>query len=186
MSEHLPHNHEAPDNGEKQPNPYGERTVHHEAPAHQPEHGRNRHEIEELIKKVEHEATRSGEVQKHIENSRSEHDRDAGAHIKAHASPRQALKSVQRQLSMPERQLSKIIHNPTVETISDATGATIARPSGLLVGGVFSLLASIGVLFVCRFYGYEYNYGIGLMFLVGGFALGLLLEMLSKLFTARR
>lgn len=185
MSEHLPKNHEAPENGEMQPNPYGERTIHREAPAHQPEHGRNHHEIEELIKKVEQEATRSGEVQKHIEDSRAEHSRDAGTHLKGHTSPKQALKSVQKQLSTPERQLSKIIHNPTVETISDATGSTIARPSGLLMGGIFSLIASVGVLLVCRFYGYEYNYGIGLIFLVAGFAFGLLVEMFSKLLALR-
>lgn len=183
MSEHLP-KHENNHHGEQQPNPYGERVIKHESHTPQVEHGRHKHEIEQLLKKIEQNASPAEKIEQiHIEQSRAEHPHNVhhGSHIKSHSSSRQALKSVQRQLSRPERQFSKLIHNNTVESVSEAVGNTAARPIGLLTAGVFSLIASIGVLIICRFYGYEYNYGIGLMFMAAGFAFGLLIEILLKL-----
>lgn len=184
MSEHVP-SHEIHHNKERQVNPYGERVAPApaEAPTHHAEHGRHQHEIEQLIKKIEQHAP-SAEVlqQKHIEQSRVEQQQhtSGGSHIQSHGSSKQTLKNVQKQLSGPQRQFSKVIHNTAVESVSEAAGNTIARPSGLLTAGVFSLVASIGVLIVCRFYGYEYNYGIGLMFMAAGFVFGLFVELLLK------
>ena len=49
---------------------------------------------------------------------------------------------------------------------------------GLLWGGSFSLIASLAVLWVARFYGYEYNFLIGAGAFIIGFFLGLLIESL--------
>jgi hypothetical protein len=183
MSERLKIEHEAQEHGEHQQNPYGERVIHHETQAHGTEHGRHHREIEQLIKKIEEEAAPIDEVRlEQMERGRTEqHPQYNGSHIKSHGNSRQTVKNMQQQLSKPERQFSKLIHNPAVETFSEAAGTTIARPSGLLTAGIFSLLASLGVLFVCRFYGYEYNYGIGLLFMGIGFFFGLLVEALLKL-----
>ncbi|MBW3569096.1 hypothetical protein KY385_03115 [Candidatus Parcubacteria bacterium] len=101
---------------------------------------------------------------------------------------RQNLKKVQSNLPVYQRQFSKFIHNPKVEKLSDATGTTIARPSGLLFAGIFSFIASLAVLTICRYFGYEYNYLIGLASLGGGFLAGLFLEAFLKIvkkFSAR-
>ena len=56
------------------------------------------------------------------------------------------LTSVRRQLSAPEKQLSKFIHKPVIEKTSDFVGKTIARPSGILLGGIFSFIGSLGFI----------------------------------------
>lgn len=98
-----------------------------------------------------------------------------------HHSYKQTLKSTRRKLTTPERAFSKVIHQPVVETVSDFAGGTVARPSGLLVGGLVSAAASLVVLYICRHYGYEYNFLIGLAGMGGGFVLGLLSEGAYKL-----
>ena len=95
----------------------------------------------------------------------------------------QTLDKVRKQLNTPERQFSKLLHNKIVEIISDIIGTTFARPSGLLFGGIFSLAGSLALLIICRFYGYEYSYSLGLACLAGGFIAGLLIEIIYRLFT---
>lgn len=89
---------------------------------------------------------------------------------------RQTMKRVQRKLPANQRRFSKVIHNPVVETASDVAGGTIARPSGLLAGGITSLIVNLLVIIVCRYYGYEYNYLLGILGFLGGFVLGVTAE----------
>lgn len=178
MSEFLSPRHEK----HEDPAPYGERKVQAEHAPKSPEHERNTQEIDQIIKKIEHHAKPSAEINKqHVEAKpdHEDHIRLASAHIKSH-SAKQAIQRVQKQLSPPERQFSRIVHNKTVDTISEVAGNTVARPSGLLLGGIFSLLGSIAVIVICRFYGYEYNYLIGSICFIGGFFLGLLFELLLR------
>lgn len=133
-------------------------------------------DIEKLTKIVKEHARSSSDIL-------PSHTDHSPAFITRHRSSNTAsstLKQAQNTLSAPERQFSKIIHNSKVETISDAAGGTIARPSGLLWGGIFSLIGSVGVLLVCRYYGYEYNYLIGMASFAGGYFMGFLLEGLAK------
>jgi hypothetical protein len=94
---------------------------------------------------------------------------------------KQTIKRTQKKLAPPERAFSKVIHQPVVEALSNVGEKTIARPSGLLAGGLFSVLSSLAILYVCRHYGYEYNFMVGLAGFVGGFALGVLIEGIVKL-----
>ncbi len=90
------------------------------------------------------------------------------------------LKSVQKELPRAERAFSKVIHNNAVDLISTGAEKTVARPSGLLVGSIFAFLGSSGFLWVCRHYGYEYNFLLFALFFIGGFVLGLLLELIFR------
>jgi hypothetical protein len=94
----------------------------------------------------------------------------------------QTLRRVQKQLPASERTFSRVIHQPAVETLSDVVGGSLARPSGLLFAGLCSIISSLIILYICRHYGYEYNFLIGLVFMAGGFVLGLLLEAVYKIF----
>jgi len=100
-------------------------------------------------------------------------------------SPNSTLKQAQSRLSPSERKFSQVIHNPTIETVSDIAGGSIARPSGLLWGGIFSFFGSLTVLFVCRYFGYEYSYFIALAGFAGGFITGIIIESLWKLLTVK-
>lgn len=91
---------------------------------------------------------------------------------------KKTLSHVRRHLPKPERAFSKIIHQPVIEKVSDISAKTVARPSGLLAGGICAMFGSAFVLFMSKHYGFRYNFTIFIALLVLGFVLGLLLEMI--------
>ncbi|HYF97062.1 MAG TPA: hypothetical protein VD947_03420, partial [Patescibacteria group bacterium] len=62
----------------------------------------------------------------------------------------------------------------------ETSAKTIARPSGLLIGGLSAFVISLVVLAFCRYYGYEYNYLIGILSFPVGFFMGILGEGVIK------
>ena len=86
------------------------------------------------------------------------------------------LRNVQKELNPYERLFSKFLHNTVVEQLSEASAKTLARPLGLLFGGTASFVISLAVLLLCRYFGYEYNYLIGLLSFPVGFAIGIAIE----------
>lgn len=96
------------------------------------------------------------------------------------------LHRIQRKLPKSERTFSKVIHNPTVETISNVGAKTIARPSGVLGGSIAALVGGGLVVWMSHYYGFRYNFFVFIAFLVAGFALGLITELVSKPFLRNR
>jgi hypothetical protein len=94
---------------------------------------------------------------------------------------RRELQQIQRKLPLPQRALSKVIHQPVVRAASAVAGQTISRPSGLLGGGLVAFLGTSGYLYLARHIGFTYNYLVFLLLLAGGFLLGLVLELLVYL-----
>lgn len=94
------------------------------------------------------------------------------------AAYKKTLHHVQRQLPKRERAFSKVIHQPVIEKVSDVGAKTIARPSGVLTGGVCALLGSSFVFYMAKHYGFKYNFFIFLLLLGVGFVVGLVLELL--------
>jgi preprotein translocase subunit SecF len=92
----------------------------------------------------------------------------------------QTLKKTREQLPKPQRAFSKVIHQSQVSAISDVTGKTIARPVGLLFGGLFALIGSTIYLFLSYRYHFAYKYIAFSLFFVGGFIIGLIVEFLGK------
>jgi hypothetical protein len=92
------------------------------------------------------------------------------------------LKQVRENLPKNQRVFSHIIHHPVVDNISELTGKTIGRPSGLLAGGICALLGSSTFLYIAKHYGYRYNFLLWVIFFVGGFIVGLILEAVVALF----
>lgn len=90
------------------------------------------------------------------------------------------LNRVRKDLSAPERAFSKVIHNKTIESVSEVASKTVARPSGILAGGIVAFLGSSTFLWLTKHYGYEYNFLLLMMFFVAGFALGLLIELFIR------
>lgn len=173
MSERSPHGHEQlPDYGE-----LGKelKEVHHKTPEKEP--AKHEDSIEHILEKIEKEARSSSEISSHHTEKDQSHKHETAnyrvnSQLKSHAL-NQTLQGVRRKLPVHERTFSKMIHNPTVDTISTGVAATLARPSSLLSGGVFSVVGSLAALFICRHYGYEYNFLVGIACFVGGFFLGL-------------
>lgn len=91
------------------------------------------------------------------------------------------LSRVRSRLSAPERGFSKLIHQPAVENASNAGAKTLARPSGILGGGVLALVGSSYLLYAAKHYGYRYNFFAFFLLFIIGFAAGILLEAIIRL-----
>lgn len=94
---------------------------------------------------------------------------------------RRTIRSVQKSLPAADRGLSIVIHNPVVEAISERGANTIARPSGVLAGGLTALVGSGLLYMAARYYGYEYDPTAALILFAGGFMAGLTIEAVWRL-----
>ncbi len=145
-------------------------------------------DIENIRSKVETEATSKHEHarKQKTESEKKENDQPilVNKELKDVAY-RRTLKRTQSKLAAPERAFSKVIHNPVVEAVSEVGSKTIARPSGVLLGGIFAFLGSFTFLWIVRHYGYEYNYLLFALFFIGGFFVGLGVELGIKLATRK-
>ena len=182
MAERLHHIPESENTHEAKP--YGSaehlKKSEEDRPTHSPE--KEAEKLKILTEKIEKEAKSSKEFESKIDKTEKQaHGHHQSTQYQAHTGS-QAIKRVQKHLKPSERKFSKVVHNPAVEIISDITGGTVARPSGLLYGGLFSLLSSLALYFISKHYGYEYSYFVGILFFVGGFVFGLLVESTLKIF----
>lgn len=64
------------------------------------------------------------------------------------------MDAVQSQLPKTSQAFSRIIHNKTVEKVSDAAGNTVARPNAILSGAIFAFVLTLAVYLIARYYGY--------------------------------
>ena len=94
---------------------------------------------------------------------------------------KQSMKQVRRELSVPEKVLSTFAHQPIIKAVSEASAKTVSRPSGLLGGGFFAFVGSLAYLYFTKHIGLTYNYLLLIVFFGGGFALGIVLELVSHL-----
>lgn len=92
------------------------------------------------------------------------------------------LGKIQTQLPKSQRAFSRFVHTNTVDTISNIGSKTIARPSGLLGGSITALFGSAILIALSRYYGFRYNFFVFTALLVSGFFLGLIIEILAKMF----
>lgn len=94
---------------------------------------------------------------------------------------RRTLKKIRGRLNPAERTLSRVVHHPIVEPISEFSAKTVARPSGVLGGGIAALIGSGVVLYMAKRYGFHYNFSVFLLLLAAGFVAGILIEIATKL-----
>jgi len=140
-------------------------------------------DLDKLHHKAERQATKAEELLHKMDTGG---DSAHGQQVYRAPSISQTLSQARRHLKPSERTFSKIVHNPKVEVVSDGLGATVARPSGLLYGALFSFIGSLGYFIIAKRYGYEYNAFVAIVSFGGGFVLGLLVEMITRLFSLGR
>lgn len=96
------------------------------------------------------------------------------------------LTAIRRKLSMPQRALSKVIHQPVIRAVSEPLSKTVSRPSGLLGGGLLAFIGTSSYLYLARQSGMRYSYFVFLGLFFGGFIVGLVLELLVFAATSSR
>ncbi len=167
------HNHEA-ESKRHQP----EVSVEHEKHKQHEQLEHAKHEIEHLAKSQEDTKVEDGK-------QRNEQPLYVNHELKSIALQR-TLSRVRRHLSAPDQLLSKVIHQPAIQSVSDAGAKTLARPSGILVGSFTALLGSSLSLYLAKHYGFRYNFTLTLALFIAGFAIGLVLEFGWWLIRRRR
>ncbi len=95
------------------------------------------------------------------------------------------LGQIRHHMSGTDQAFSKFIHKPSVNTISEAGGKTLFRPSGIMAGGLFALVGSGYYFYAVKQTGFGYNFTLAVLLFVGGFAVGLLVESILKLVSKR-
>ncbi len=173
---HSPEHHEHEHSAEHLPK--------HVQAEHQPKHTEARVEakpledVEAIRAKAEHEAKSANEVSNKVTPEADvKQDFLVNKDLKAEAFQR-ALNRTRKHLSAPERSLSKAIHQPVVDAISKVAEKTITRPTGVLTGAIVALIGSSYVFYSAKHYGFQYNYLIIFVLFVGGYVVGLILEIL--------
>ena len=102
------------------------------------------------------------------------------------ASFKATMKEVQADMSAPSRTFSKVIHNPTVEKISEVTGNTIARPNALLSGAVSAFLFTLAIYLIARYYGYPLSGAESIAAFALGWLVGILYDFLKRMITGKK
>lgn len=135
--------------------------------------------IENIKKSIEAQAISKNNYNVGEKETKQPHAYRVTKHIKQNAYQR-TIKQTQKHLNKSERAFSKAIHNPVVEQISEVGAKTVARPSGILFGGLFSFIFSLLTLIISKRSGFKYNYLIFILVFVGGYFCGLLIELVYR------
>lgn len=144
------------------------------------------HTDEEMLESIKHDVESkavSKEDFKHSEAGNGAENTPAATYVSRELKQmgfRRTLTNARMHMRAPSRTFSKAIHQPVVEKISEIAAPTIARPSGILGGGIFSLVGSSILLYVTKHYGYHYNYFVFFLLFVGGFIVGMIVELLIR------
>ena len=59
-----------------------------------------------------------------------------------------------KKLPKSSRTFSKVIHNPTIEKVSEVTGRTVARPNAILSGSVAAFVLTLAIYTLAKINGY--------------------------------
>lgn len=142
--------------------------------------------IESLSRSVEQQAISGQELNVGDKNTESSQQTfGMTKQLKADAYTR-ALKRGRSGLNVPERTLSRVVHQKAIESVSNAAAKTVARPSALLGGGIGAFVGSAVLLYVSRQNGFTYNYTVLFVLFMGGFFAGALAELIIRLLVRRR
>lgn len=158
-------------------------------PATHETHSNLNHErVNEAARKVHEESLNNTS-----ESLKNQFNQEVNQSIKAvftdHASKESVkgayLSSIRTKLSGPDRNLSKFIHKKPIDKASEAIGKTLIRPSGILVGSIVMLIGSIYYLYLTHSTGFKYNFYVATLLFVGGFIIGVTVEMIYRGFSRK-
>lgn len=96
------------------------------------------------------------------------------------------MEEVRTHMSGPSRTFSKVIHNKTVEKVSDITGSTIARPNAILSGAILAFALTLAVYLVAKNMGYPLSGFETIGAFAAGWVLGTVYDFLKVMVTGRK
>lgn len=96
------------------------------------------------------------------------------------------MKEAQTHMSTPSRAFSKVIHNKTIEEVSDIAGNTLARPNAILTGAIFAFFLTLGVYLIAKNLGYPLSGFETIGAYILGWIIGLVYDFLKVMVTGRK
>lgn len=141
--------------------------------------------IDEIKHSIEQTALSGKEYSIAEKESKQPHTPTVTKHIKKDAY-KKILKKTQKQLNVSERSFSKVIHQPIVDKVSEVSSKTVARPSGILFGGIGAFCGSLIVFLLSKNSGFTYNYMLFILIFIGGYFIGLFIELIYRLLTIKK
>lgn len=102
------------------------------------------------------------------------------------ASYKATMQDIRTHMSPASRTFSKLIHNKTVDQVSEGLGNTVARPNAILSGAIFAFIISLVTLLVARHYGYRLSGFETIGAFIAGWLLGIIYDFLKVMITGRR
>lgn len=88
----------------------------------------------------------------------------------------QTLNDIRSEMSAGEKTFSKVIHNPIIEKVSSAAGATIARPAALILGSLSALIFVTIIYTMAKYYGWALSGSEWMAAFVAGWCVGLIID----------
>lgn len=102
------------------------------------------------------------------------------------ASFKRQMDAARADMTPSERRFSKIIHNKTIESVSDAVGSTLARPNALLSGSIFAFLLVTIVYLLAKHYGYQLSGFETIGAFLVGWVLGFIYDYIKLLVSGKK
>lgn len=96
------------------------------------------------------------------------------------------MEEVRTHMTPASRTFSRIIHNKTVEKVSDAAGSTIARPNAILSGAVLAFVLTLSVYLIAKNLGYPLSGFETIGAFAVGWVLGITYDFLKVMVTGRK
>ncbi len=96
------------------------------------------------------------------------------------------MKEVQEQMPAPSRAFSRVIHNKTVEKVSDVAATTVARPNAILSGAIFAFVLTLGIYLVAKNLGYPLSGFETIGAFILGWVIGIVYDFLKVMITGRK
>lgn len=143
-----------------------------------------RHEALERATSIEREKTKA-EQQERQPSPAERRNRPIGQ-AERDASFNATMNEIQTHMSTPSRAFSKVIHNKTVEKVSEVGAATIARPNAILSGAVAAFVLTLAVYLVAKNLGYPLSGFETIGAFVLGWVLGIAYDFLKVMVTGRK
>ena len=131
-----------------------------------------RHEALELASSAEQEQTTE---QTETKTSEKPH-RNKPTKRELDASFKQTMTHIQKTMKPANRAFSKVIHNPAVDTVSNITANTIARPNLIFAGALSTVILCSIIYFVAKFYSYTLSGTEAIATFVLGWIIGAIIE----------
>lgn len=138
--------------------------------------------IEHIRSTVEHSAVESARLHEELKQHEVEpaHHHYITKRIKNDQYKRTILQ-IQSHLSKGEKRFSKLIHRPIVESVSEFSAKTIARPKPIINGSLFAIIGSVVVFAIAKHVGFEVSNSLFIILFILGYILFVGFELLVAL-----